>query len=261
MSFRLLFRASLVFGGAVAIALQGKSAVASPKIGSVALASMSPMSASPVTLEVPHQAPAYFYPPTSRTGKKHVVVWVHGRGGNPEADCRKWAGVVREHGWLLCPSGGEDRGGGARGWNNNWPQAKGTIEAAFNALRAKHSRFIPAKGHTLIGFSEGALIAMNVGVRDPETFNRWLILAANDVYWGGEGLSELKKSQRKIRRVYLLTGGQDGVVDNTRRVFESMEKENVKVRMWTPEDIGHEVPADRMQTFYRRPLRWLMTSK
>lgn len=216
---------------------------------------------APGMVEVPHQAPAYYIPPRTRGGKKPLLVWLHGRSGNPESDCRKWAKVTAEFGWLLCPSGPEDRGGGARGWNNSWPTAKRTVDAAVAAFHQKFGTRIQRRDHVLIGFSEGALAAMNIGVREPEVFSRWLILAANDVYWGAEGLGELRQNRDKIRRVYLLTGEKDTVVENTRRVHEQIEKERVTVRIWTPEDIGHEVPPDRMRTFYRKPLRWLLGIK
>lgn len=216
---------------------------------------------APVALEVPHQGPSYYVPPQAKKGKKPVLVWLHGRGGNPESDCRKWAKVTVDIGWLLCPSGPEDRGGGARGWNNSWPSAKQAVDASVDAFHAKMGAKIQKNNHVLIGFSEGALAAMNIGVREPERFSRWLILAANDVYWGAEGLSELKKNSKKFKKIYLLTGEKDMVVENTRRVYEYLLRERVKVRIWTPGDIGHEVPPDRMRTFYRKPLQWLLTAK
>jgi predicted esterase len=216
---------------------------------------------SPGVLEVPHQGPSYYVPPRAKGGKKPVLVWLHGRGGNPESDCRKWAKVTADLGWLLCPSGPENRGGGGRGWNNSWPSAKQAVDAAVEAFHEKFGEKIQRKDHILIGFSEGALAAMNIGVREPERFSRWLILAANDVYWGAEGLGELRKSKKKFKKIYLLTGEKDMVVENTRRVYEHIQQEQIKVRIWTPEDIGHEVPGDRMRTFYRRPLRWLLAKK
>lgn len=216
----------------------------------------------PGALEVPGEAPAYFYPPEGKlTPKKPIIVWLHGRGGNPENDCHKWAKVATEHGWLLCPAGPENRGGGARGWRNSWPSAKTTVDKTMAAFQKRFGKYVKSKGHILIGFSEGAYAAMNIGVREPDVFDRWMILAANDAYWGADGLNELRKNKKRIKRVYLLTGEKDGVVDNTRRVNESLEEEKVSVRLWTPNDIGHEVPADRMRTFYRKPLRWLMGLK
>jgi predicted esterase len=215
----------------------------------------------PSVLEVPGEASAFFYPPRAKTGKRPLIVWLHGRSGNPERDCQKWAKVATEIGWVLCPSGPENRGGGARGWNNSWPGAKRSVDAAVAAFEAKFGKRIKPGANILIGFSEGALVAMNVGVREPEVFPKWLILAANDVYWGMEGANELKKNKKKIRRVYLLTGEKDGVVENTRRVHGTIEKEGLKVRLWTPGDIGHEVPEGRMREFYRKPLRWLAGAK
>lgn len=215
----------------------------------------------PQTLEIEGSAPAYYYPPRAKGVKRPVVVYLHGRGANPAQDCQKWALVAREFGWVLCPSGQEDRGEGARGWGNNWPAAREAVDRAFAALAKKAGRFMQTRGNTLIGFSEGAYVAMNVGVREPEVYNRWLILAANDVYWGGEGNDELKKSRAKIKRVYLLTGGQDGVVDNSRRVFDTLDAARVHVILRTPDDLGHEVPEERMRELYHRPLKWLAGGK
>jgi predicted esterase len=229
--------------------------------GAAARGSKTAAVTQPGVLEVPHEAPGYFYPPKGKGKKKPVIVWLHGRGANPESDCRKWSKVVTEIGWLLCPSGPENRGGGGRGWNNSWPSAKRAVDNTMAAFHARFGKLVRTKGHILIGFSEGALAAMNIGVREPEMFNRWLIIAANDNYWGMDGLNELKKNKKKLKRIYLLTGEKDGVVENTRRVHASIEREGVPVRIWTPEDIGHEVPADRMRTFYRKPLRWLAAAR
>jgi predicted esterase len=211
----------------------------------------------PERLELPGMAPAYYYTPEAGRGLKPILLYLHGRGGNPEADCTKWGQVAREFGWIVCPSGPEDRGGGARGWSNNWLSAKNVVDRTVAALREKYGRRVQLRGNTLIGFSEGAFIAMNVGVREPEVFNRWLILAANDSYWGGEGQTELEKRYARIKRVYLLTGEQDYVVDSTRRVFDLLDQAGVHVIMRTPEDLAHEIPENRMKRLYRRPLRWL----
>ncbi|HEY3595190.1 MAG TPA: hypothetical protein VGL13_14995 [Polyangiaceae bacterium] len=208
-------------------------------------------------LDIEGSAPAFYYQPLGGRGLRPVVVFLHGRGGNPQRDCEKWGRVAREFGWVVCPSGPEDRGAGARGWANNWTAAKAVVDKAMNALRDKFGRRVQLKGNTLIGFSEGAYVAMNVGVREPEVFNRWLILAANDDYWGGEGAGELEKRYAHIKRVYLLTGEHDEVVGSTRRVFQLLDDAGVHVMMRIPEDLAHEIPEDRMRTLYRRPLRWL----
>jgi predicted esterase len=207
-------------------------------------------------LEVPGFEDAFYYRARGR-GLKPVIIYLHGRGGNPEEDCRKWARVGTQFGWVLCPQGPEDRGGGARSWANNPSAGKDIIDASLQALRAKYHRRVQLRGNVLIGFSEGAFIAMQVGLRDPKTWNRWLILAANDQYWWGDAAQLLHDARKKIHRVYLLTGANDEVAENTERVGEMVKAEKIPVRVKIEPGMGHEVTADRMVTNYRRPLLWL----
>jgi predicted esterase len=226
----------------------------------VAWAKESRKVADPDRLEVPGFADAFYYRPRGR-GMKPVLVYLHGRGGNPEEDCRKWAHVARQFGWVLCPSGPEDRGDGSRGWANNAALGGQDVKAALDALRAKYKRRVQLHGNVLIGFSEGAFVAMQVGLRDPETWSRWLILAANDQYWWGDAKTVLAENRRHIRRVYLLTGESDEVAPNTLRVADMLKDAKVQHRVHIAPGMGHEVPADRMRSTYRRPLAWLLARR
>jgi len=210
----------------------------------------------PQRLEVPGQPDAFYYRPRGK-GQKPVVIYLHGRGGNPEEDCRKWAKVATQFGWVLCPQGPEDRGGGARAWANNPIAGKEVIDKSLAALREKFHHRVQTRGNILVGFSEGAFIAMQVGLKDPKTWNRWLILAANDQYWFGDAAALLHGDRRSIRRVYLLTGENDEVAENTARVGEMVKAEKIPVRVKIAPGMGHEVPGDRMISTYRRPLAWL----
>jgi predicted esterase len=210
-------------------------------------------------LDVPGAPPAYYYPPVGRghLGLRPVIMYLHGRGGHPDQDCRRWAHVARRLGWVVCPSGPEDRGDGARGWNNNWAEGQNIVMATLHALRKKYGRRVQLYGNTLIGFSEGAFVAMNVGVREPHTFNRWLILAADNDYWGAAGLEALQKDHARLRRVYLITGEQDGTYDGTKRVKAWLKHAGVPTIVRTPKDMGHEVALGKEPSMYRRALGWL----
>ncbi len=209
-------------------------------------------------MELPNGGKAYYFEPTGpgRHSLKPVIVYLHGRGGRPEADCRRWAPIARPFGWLACPVGPVEHNGG-RAWNNNWASAQRFTMAAIAGLRERYGRRIQLWGNTLIGFSEGAFAAMNVGVREPRTFNRWLILAANSSYWGGPGLEALGSARDRVRRVYLITGENDGVVDGTREVEAWLKKAGVATRVTTPNDMGHEVLLERKAFMYSEALRWL----
>ena len=117
------------------------------------------------------------------------------------------------------------------------------------------------RGNILIGFSEGAFVAQQVGLRDPARWNRWLILAANDQYWLGDAPQRLEANRSKIRRVYLFTGENDEVAENTKRAGEILKTARIPVRVKIVPGLGHEIPADRMITNYRRPLRWLAAAR
>ncbi len=209
-------------------------------------------------LSVPGSGPVYYYEPAGpgRNAMRPVLVYLHGRGGDAEQDCHKWAPVARHFGWLVCPSGPVAHNSG-RSWNNNWPSGQHAVMGAIHALRDRFGRRIQLFGNTLIGFSEGAFVAMNVGVREPKTFNRWLILGADTSYWGGSGLEALQDARNRVRRVVLITGGRDQVVEDTRKVAEWLSRARVPIKVQTPEDLAHEVALDRMPGLYENALRWL----
>ena len=222
----------------------------------LARAHSAPTAPDPMVLEVPGFPDAYYVKPRSKA-KRNVVLYLHGRGGNAFEDCRKWARVARIFGWVVCPQGPSPTETGGRTWNNDADSARRIVEATLAALEEKYKGRVREKGNVLIGFSEGAFVAQQIGMRDPARFSRWLILAANDHYWFGDAPQLLEQNASKIQRVYLYTGENDQVAENTRRAGEMLKSAHVKVKVKIVPGLGHEVPADRMITNYRRPLRWL----
>jgi len=218
----------------------------------------APARAGPQRLDLPGAAPAYFYEPegSGRSGLRPVIFYLHGRGAEPAHDCQRWAPIVRRHGWLVCPSGAGYHGGG-RTWNNDWSAGQAAVNASLAALRARFGRRVQLYGNTLIGFSEGAFVAMNVGVRAPRTFNRWLILGASDGYLGADGAGLVARSRASLRRVVLLTGEHDAVVHETRRAGVWFEGSGVPLRLLTPTSLGHELALEREPALYRDALAWL----
>jgi predicted esterase len=225
-----------------------------------AFAKTSAAISDPIKLDVPNAPEAFYYKPNGH-GRRPVIMYLHGRGGNPQEDCRKWAKVARQFGWVVCPSGPGVSDSGGRTWANGAGDAGRTIDATIEALRAKYHGRVQRKSNVLVGFSEGAFVAMNVGLKDQSTWSKWLILGASDAYWGGDVTDALDREKRRVRRVYLLTGENDGVADNTRRVGDTLKKLKVPAKVKLVPGMGHEVPADRMVTTYRRPLAWLVAAK
>jgi predicted esterase len=214
----------------------------------------------PMVLEVPGFSEAYYYRPRSKS-RRPVLLYLHGRGGNAFEDCRKWARVARRYGWVVCPQGPLQTDSGGRTWSNDADTAKRIVDATVDALRETYQGRLRKRGNILIGFSEGAFVAQQIGLRDPAHWNKWLILAANDEYWFGDATELLEQNRSKIRRVFLFTGENDQVAENTKRAGEMLKTARIPVRVKIVPGLGHEVPADRMITNYRRPLRWLVAAR
>ncbi len=212
----------------------------------------------PLRLEDPGHPDAFYYRARGK-GTKPAVVYLHGRNGNAAEDCRKWAKVATQFGWVLCPQGPGDSGNGARTWMNDAKGGKAVMDASLAALRAKHKGRVARYGHILVGFSEGAFVAMQAGLMDQRTYSKWLILAASDRYWVGDAPAALTAGTggTRLQRVYLLTGESDGVAENTTRVGELLKKHKVPVKVRIAPGMGHEIARDQMVTTYRRPLSWL----
>src|SRR5580700_4316891 len=220
----------------------------------------APVVPEPTTIDVPGFGEAFYYKPRSKS-RRRIILYVHGRGANAFEDCRKWANVARQFGWVVCPQGPALTDSGGHTWSNDAESAKHVIDATVAALREKYPGRLRKRGNILIGFSEGAFVAQQVGLRDPLLWNRWLILAANDQYWFGDAPQLLEQNRAKIRRVYLFTGENDEVAENTKRAGELLKTARIPVKIKIVPGLGHEVPADRMITNYRRPLRWLVAAK
>ena len=226
----------------------------------VAFAKTGAAVGEPLRIEVEGASDAFYFKPRAK-GPRPILMYLHGRGGNPAEDCRKWAKVGTQFGWVVCPSGPGSSETGGRTWSNGAGEAQKVIDGTIQALRAKYKGRVQRRGNVLIGFSEGAFVAMQVGLKDQTTWTKWLILGASDQYWGGDVTEALDEQRRKVRRVYLLTGENDGVAQNTVRVGDTLKKNKVPVKVRLVPGMGHEVPSDRMVSTYRRPLAWLVAAK
>ena len=147
---------------------------------------------------------------------------------------------------------------GGRTWGNDADGAKRVIDATVAALQAEYHGRVRSRAATSSSASARARTSPSRwACAIPPHWNRWLILAANDKYWWGDAPQLLETNRAKIRRVYLFTGENDQVVENTKRVGEMLKDAHIRVKVRIAPGLGHEVPADRMITNYRRPLRWL----
>src|SRR5579883_3570768 len=111
-------------------------------LGSLALAGRAAAkeaasAADPLVLQVPGHSDAYYFEPRGKS-RKPILMYLHGRGGNAFEDCRKWARVARQFGWVVCPQGPSETETGGRTWNNDADTARKIVDATVAALRAQY---------------------------------------------------------------------------------------------------------------------------
>lgn len=213
----------------------------------------------PQILNVPGYRDAAYYAPFGKKSRKPVFVYLHSMSGNPPRDCKRWYRVAIEYGWILCPSGLKDRGGGKLTWENNVPQAKKIVEVTLKALQEKYPGRVLLKRGVLAGFSEGAFIGLQLGIRMSNVFPHLLIIAADTRYIGSGDTEKLESLQRRLR-VYLITGEFDSVIEESKRVLKIMRQKRITTKLKIVKGIGHEIP-DNITALGWQAMRWLLKNK
>jgi predicted esterase len=212
----------------------------------------------PERLDLPGMAGAYFYRPSAR-GRQRVLVYLHARGANPRESCRKWHESTPRFGWLLCPIGPHthERGGATRQWRNDAGYARRESIAGIERLTELFRGRVRRHDNVVMGFSEGAYVGMNVGLQEPTTFPRWLIIAPNDGYIDGEA-ARIRRLAESSSRVYLITGRHDEIYPDAvraeTRLVRALGRRRVKHRIM--DRAGHELPPEFVPVT-RRALLWL----
>jgi predicted esterase len=213
----------------------------------------------PEQLELPGIPDAWFFRPRVG-GRARVFVYLHARGADPRENCARFAPVVTPRGWLICPQGPGIRGDGHRVWNNNATLAHTYTMAALDALVRRFPRRVRRNDNVVMGFSEGAFVAMQTGLMEPVVFPRWVIFAAHDGYVG-MNTDLYPAARRALRRVYLLTGAGDGIVERTRRAAALMRREHLgRVELRILDAAGHQLPPD-FAPVVRRALAWVVANR
>ncbi len=152
------------------------------------------------------------------------------------------------------------RGDGHRVWNNNATLAHQFTMTALGALSRRFPRRVRQNDNVVMGFSEGAFVAMQTGLMEPVVFPRWLIFAAHDGYVG-MNTDLYPAARRSLRRVYLLTGAGDGIVERTRRAAALMRRERLgRVELRILDDAGHQLPPNFVSEV-RRALAWVTANR
>ncbi len=106
-----------------------------------------------------------------------VTIMLHGMCDVPERECPWFAEAVTPNSWLVCPRGPLRCESGGATWA--WERRAETIDAAIRRVEAEYpGRVAAGTDDTLIGFSLGAFVAMDVVNHAPTRWSRVVLLGA-----------------------------------------------------------------------------------
>ncbi len=125
--------------------------------------------------------------PTGATGKRPVVVVIHGSGDRPDWQCGGWRRATGEYPFVVCPRGaaapGESTRTDVRYTHRGGAALLAYIDASLAVLEARYPAYVDASTPILAGFSLGASEILALAVQDPARFPRIALIEGGTQGW------------------------------------------------------------------------------
>ena len=151
--------------------------------------------------------------PTGATGKRPVVVVIHGAGDRPDWQCGGWRRATGEgRVFVVCPTGnyapGDSSKDDIRYTHTGGPKLLAYIDASLEALAARYPDYADTTTPLLAGFSLGASEILGLAVADPARFPR---IALIEGAWNGWTDASIAAYLKGGGQRVLYGAGQKGV--------------------------------------------------
>lgn len=183
-------------------------------------------------------------------GPQPIAVMLHGMCDPPERECPYFANSVTELAWLVCPRARLRCEGGGTMWD--WRKKYETVDAAVDRVQREQPVLLDSsRERILIGFSLGALAAMDIAHRGEGRWPRVLLIGA-EVYPNAD---LLKKAG--VKRVLLASGDRDMMRWHMHQQAERLNRRGVPATFMTMGNVGHWFAPD-MDSWMKQALAWLL---
>jgi len=116
-------------------------------------------------------------------------------------------------------------------------EAEFLVFRAIDHVRAKHA--IDSKRVVLTGFSQGAYVSMELGLRHPKLF-----CGIIPVCGGAIPDAALLAQGESLPRFFFMAGDRDGALHDMQRVTSLLEKQGAKARIVVHANTAHRFPQD-----------------
>lgn len=205
--------------------------------------------AAPFELPATEAAPGVVVYPARVAGARAITVVLHGMCGQPQNACRHFAEQVTETQHLICPRASQRCAGGG----SSWPQRgfAEQIEAAVTRGQAALRGLVDAApGRTLIGYSLGALRALDLAQQSGGRYPRVMLIGAK-IYPNRKLLK-----QSGVERLLLSAGAWDMMHDHMLAETKRLSRGGFPVRFLGLGPVGHFF-SPSFAEYLPRALSWL----
>ena len=191
------------------------------------------------------------FPPAPGAATTLTVVYLHGIHGLPANGCPWLRDGASELGWLVCPEANERLPNGTFSWGGTTAAQHAVVARAERAAQAQGAD--PAAANVLVGFSQGAYVALDL-VHAHLGRYRGLVLIGADVV-----LSRALLRDGGVSRIVLAAGDLDGASASMKRAAAQLGREGVDVRFVSLGRIGHSYATPEKDAL-RDAIVWAGTS-
>ncbi len=201
--------------------------------------------AEPVTQAAPDPGPFWLdagdvpvvvYPPKDHSRAQPVTVFLHGMCDVPQNECPWIAPAATEHGWLVCPRASLACQGGGAAWS--FTHAGKNVESAVERLVAARPGQVDTEGRTLMGFSLGGSVAMNLAQAGDGRWAHLVVIAAKVT------ADKRRLDHAGVRSVVFAAGDYDMTHGSLLGATRRLDRAGFPALFVSLGKVGHTFPAD-----------------
>ena len=186
----------------------------------------------------------------SRKENAPLAVYLHAMCGAPDHFALTLENAISPHAALLIPEANRPCASGAM-WSGDGNSLSSLVESSVErAEGAASSNFDRNAPRMVIGFSQGAAVALRIAKQSPGRY-RSLLLIAMQVDTSAD---ELKLAG--VDRIVLAAGNRDGSKASMQQLTAQLSREGFPARFVVLGEAGHWIPLDGNELL-REPIAWL----
>jgi predicted esterase len=196
-------------------------------------------------------SPVLVYPPSDTSKPAKLVMLLHGMCGHPENECPWFAGAATSGAYVACPRANLLCNGGGTIWSGASGARARLVSSARDRVEQTFEGAMGAESEaTLVGFSLGALVALDVAEHSHGGWKRLLLIGA----FVKPNAKKLKEAG--VESVLLASGDWDMSRDEMKKQARQLERQGIRARYIGMGPVGHWFAKD-MDAWLKDALAWL----